>query len=622
ANEAYLESARQRISVRRHARLVDYQMHDGASARTAVQFQVTADVPLPKGSQLLTRITATLGDQPPPHPTVLVPPAAIARQEPFRESARAAATIFEVETGTTLRPALNELPIYTWDETDCCIPRGATWIDLNKDVVASVVRGSLLLLEETAGVDTGLPADADPSHRQVVRVLDSQALTDPVTGTALTRVTWHPDDALRFPLCVTRTFAGVDQVLALARGNLVLATHGETRVQYHPEFPGWTVWDATATPPPALPRGIDPGLRPYRFHLDEGPLSRITASGGVIPVSALQDVDPTLARPEIGMEGGTRPSALDPWSVALRGLLEGDQFSRAFAIETETDGRALLRFGDDRSGRAPDPGSFFKATYRIGVGRAGNVGAEAIAHYLMSAGETVPPAIAAIRNPLPAWGGIDPESLDRVRERAPEAFRAISLRAVTEDDYARMAERHKGVSHARARFRWTGSWHTVFLTLDPVGREDLDPAFAEDVRRFVEQFTQAGYDLEVRPPLYVPLGIGIHLCAAGEHFRPDVEAAARDALHAMFAPDRVTFGEPLYLSELYAAVEAVDGVDSAVVKRFSRADDDDPLPTRPVTAANVDRGYIEIGTDEILRVDDDPSLPERGWLELTTGGGR
>jgi hypothetical protein len=41
-----------------------------------------------------------------------------------------------------------------------------------------------------------------------------------------------------------------------------------------------------------------------------------------------------------------------------------------------------------------------------------------------------------------------------------------------------------------------------------------------------------------------------------------------------------------------------------------------------VTAANVDRGYIEIGTDEILRVDDDPSLPERGWLELTTGGGR
>ena len=37
ANEAYLETARRRVSVRRHARLVDYRMHDGASARTQPQ---------------------------------------------------------------------------------------------------------------------------------------------------------------------------------------------------------------------------------------------------------------------------------------------------------------------------------------------------------------------------------------------------------------------------------------------------------------------------------------------------------------------------------------------------------------------------------------------------------
>ena len=36
ATEAYLDTARQRISVRRHARLVDYRMHEGCNARAWV----------------------------------------------------------------------------------------------------------------------------------------------------------------------------------------------------------------------------------------------------------------------------------------------------------------------------------------------------------------------------------------------------------------------------------------------------------------------------------------------------------------------------------------------------------------------------------------------------------
>ena len=40
ANEAYLGTARQRVSVRRHARLVDYFMHEGCNARAFVHFDV------------------------------------------------------------------------------------------------------------------------------------------------------------------------------------------------------------------------------------------------------------------------------------------------------------------------------------------------------------------------------------------------------------------------------------------------------------------------------------------------------------------------------------------------------------------------------------------------------
>ena len=36
ATEAYLKTARRRVSVRRHARLVDYRLHDGCNARAWV----------------------------------------------------------------------------------------------------------------------------------------------------------------------------------------------------------------------------------------------------------------------------------------------------------------------------------------------------------------------------------------------------------------------------------------------------------------------------------------------------------------------------------------------------------------------------------------------------------
>ena len=58
--EAYLFTARSRVSVRRHARLVDYHMHDGCSARVWAQLRVdeavAGAVNLPQGTQLLTAV--------------------------------------------------------------------------------------------------------------------------------------------------------------------------------------------------------------------------------------------------------------------------------------------------------------------------------------------------------------------------------------------------------------------------------------------------------------------------------------------------------------------------------------------------------------------------------------
>ena len=134
--------------------------------------------------------------------------------------------------------------------------------------------------------------------------------------------------------------------------------------------------------------------------------------------------------------------------------------------------------------------------------------------------------MSLVRNPKPAEGGIDPETATEVRAYAPAAFRTQE-RAVTEADYAEVTERHPGVQRATATFRWTGSWYTVFITVDRIGGLPVDADFEESIRQHVERYRMAGHDLEVDGPRYVSLEIEMHVCAEPNYFREDVKGVAR-----------------------------------------------------------------------------------------------
>src|SRR2546430_14686649 len=70
ATEAYLGTARQRISVRRHARLIDYRLHDGCNARAWVAIETSKDVQFGAGDiAFVTGGNATLAGK----PSILVP---------------------------------------------------------------------------------------------------------------------------------------------------------------------------------------------------------------------------------------------------------------------------------------------------------------------------------------------------------------------------------------------------------------------------------------------------------------------------------------------------------------------------------------------------------------------
>jgi hypothetical protein len=622
SNELYLDTARQRITVRRLARLIDYQMHDGASARTFVHLKLNAGTALlPGGTQVLTRINVPVAGKLAPH----LPEFTAAEAEAARNAADA---IFETLTDANLDSDLNEISIYTWGNSLCCLPQGVTSIYLLGDLAPTTTSrgklnpGDFLLFEEVRGPVTGLEADANPAHRQVVRLTAVAKALDPLEidpknhtrPTLLTQVTWAPEDALTFPLCLSAKLADASVVegISVARGNLVLADHGETVSEWFPGDPA----------DPNAP-GIILGPRAFRFRLQQGPLSfRIPFDKGDGPsttAASLLLTDPHAALPEVTeLDVHTATQILVGWKHVPT-LLQSHALDPNFAVETENDGRALIRFGDGVYGLDPPQGAHIFVQYRIGVGTQGNVGADSLAHVINPGFK----GIDAVRNPLPAWGGIDPQPIEQVKLQAPAAFRAIQYRAVTEADYAEVAERSPDVSQAVATFRWTGSWYTVFITIDPVGRNDVPPEMAERVRDWVTQFTQAGYDLEINAPVFVPLDLVIDVCVAPYHFRGDVEQAVLKALsnrefpggtRGFFHPDNFSFGQPLYLSQLYAAVVAVEGVDSASVTQFQR--------WGKLANHELQQGYIPMDRLEILRLDNDPNFPENGVLRLNMGGGK
>ncbi len=90
--------------------------------------------------------------------------------------------------------ARNLVHIHDWGDSDCCPARGARdlWLYVTApagaDLAASrpdFVAGEYLLLEEVLGPRTGLPQDADPRNRQVVRIEAVEDAADPVFGDLL-----------------------------------------------------------------------------------------------------------------------------------------------------------------------------------------------------------------------------------------------------------------------------------------------------------------------------------------------------------------------------------------------------------------------------------------------------
>ncbi|MFZ0343238.1 MAG: baseplate J/gp47 family protein [Gaiellaceae bacterium] len=603
AAEATLETATQRVSLVRHARLVDYEPSPPIAATTQLQVDVADGVTTIDGGLGCSALGAD------------------GRRVPFEVGG----TLADPETGVLkaptytvsaswnawASPGVANLQPYWWDDSRRCLPAGSTRIWIIGHGFGLEANAGQELLLDTAG-----PTSADPPVREVVAVGAVVETDDPVFAVPLTRVDLEAATQLEHDLSRTHY-----------AGNLLPAVQGARASET------FAIPDPPPAPPPKPP--VAPAVvRTAADWTPDDPKAEYLYSLAAPQISWLpvDATDPDLnasvvAAPELALESPTDVGTPRPWRWQ-RWLLDSGPADAVFTLtperysavavgSTETwfdyDGEGItIRFGEGVFGLSPVPGTEFTVTYLAGGGSAGNVPADTIVQ--VDPGDPQTAKVVSVTNPFSATGGADEETPQQIRDRAPQAFQAKPLRIVRPTDYVAAAQSLPWVRQAGTSFRWTGSWLTAFTTADASEREDLSIAELEELSDLLNRRRLAGYESYVLAPRYASLDLEITVCADPTAFASDVESAVLAELEAFFAHDNWTFGEPLEASALLAAVQRANGV-SGVTSVFYRE-----RGVQPDWAELPDT--VTIPPDRILRVDNDPSRPEDGSLRVLVEGGK
>lgn len=615
--EAYLSTARRRISVRRHARLINYMMHEGCNARAWVQIQVeknggSNEITVPVKSPLLTKVTGLSQ--------------CVLDESSYQEALSEGAVVFETMEKITLDQEQNEINFYTWGARHFVLAKGSTHATLRGEL-ESLNKGQILIFKEVRSPVTGKKADADLTRRHAVRLTEVRRGKDPLgkelygKEMPIAEIRWHDEDALPFPFTISNISSNIKECITVACGNIVLADHGRTITdkQNQELIP--------STVPASGP--YRPSLRrtnlTYSVSYDEVMAEKQSATSQLsqAPREAIPTITLCKETSEISLLLYTNERSHGSWWLPKLDLLNSNRFSQAFVVEMENDRRAFLRFGNGIQGKQPSVGEKFQATYRVGNGTSGNVGQDTIAHLYLRKENKTKMKIISVCNLLAATGGIDPEMISDVQLYAPTSFQTQE-RCITEADYVEIITRHPEVQEAATIFRWTGSWYTAIIAIRRVNDFPIDYAFRQRMLEFMAPYRVAGNDINIRAPRFVALDIALTVRVADAYFASMVKQRLLEIFSAadlpnrepgFFNSDRFSFGQSVYLSQIITKAAAITGVLWVKAARFRRWGQNQ-------TNMIEQTGKILIGPLEIVQVQNKADSPELGQITFDMKGGR
>ena len=545
SRESYFESATQRRSLRRHARMIDYHLQDGKGGSTWLDFTVDPSAPF----HLISAGT----------PVWVRPPSV----QPFETSAKRrgrSPSVYEVGHGIVqghsgltpplgvlasqshiyhssdfkLPNAANQLTAYQWDDNDKCLLVGSTSVYVNghhaadlplEDFTDPNVEGKWVVLKTN-------PNDSSvPVRTWLVRLIRVTDEVDPLIPANITRLEWEPAQATPFEM---------ELETLVVRGNIVPATAGETLEAFFEVEP---FLDAIALPPEQpvhLPQTNSHYNDTFSSFAIERSSLLFTLPGSEERNLISHGRDLAHAVPEVRVMDGTfivnvwLPGNEWEWKRAFLGVDSSSSTDKHFTVDDGSWRRAAgyrrvdetgtvqefvhfdygngqgatVQFGTGEFGEAPERETQLRVVYRLGRGRGDNVASDSLNDF----DPTILTFVTTVSNPFGVTDAEDAETFAAVRHVAPQAFRAETFRAVREEDYSAAVQKLDWVKRAGAKFRWTGSWLTLFATPDPKGSFTITPQERLDLERQLDRYRLAGRETHGMNPKFANLDLEIHIC--------------------------------------------------------------------------------------------------------------
>lgn len=292
---------------------------------------------------------------------------------------------------------------------------------------------------------------------------------------------------------------------------------------------------------------------------------------------------------------GEIAGAFEPWTEACDFSASGpdDPHFTLDSVSGQVGLGPVIRLPsglEQQHGRTPPQGRALRFTsYRSGGGVIGNVG-----QGMLTELKTSIPYVMWVRNPLPAVGGTEAETLEAAMLRGPQVLRD-SPRAVTAADFERLA-REASPDVARARCVYAreaddglaGSVRLVIVprmptTDGPVPLEQL--ALSDRLRTRVQDYLDERRMITVRmflgAPTYLPVSVHVEVFAQPRSDRAEVQRAVELALYrfvhpAVGGPDGAgwPFDRPLFHSDIYGLLQRVPNVEHVGAVQLVEIDED------------------------------------------------
>ena len=241
----------------------------------------------------------------------------------------------------------------------------------------------------------------------------------------------------------------------------------------------------------------------------------------------------------------------------LDGLSKND---KKYIIRQDDEGFTTIIFGDGINGaRLPTGVENVVATYRSGIGFAGNVGIGSLKLI-----QNKPLGVKSVINFQAPYGSGEPESRDMARTASPKTVLTLD-RVVSLKDYESFAMGIPGIEKAQAASFLIGEKWIVHLTVAGSQGETTAPGsgnydgLINTIKAFrdpMEEVVAESYQLRT-------FGVKMRILVDSRYETPTVEMAIRLAMQETFSLENRNFGQDVTPSEVTSIFHSVEGVVAA-----------------------------------------------------------